>query len=242
MKSESEMFHLKIYGRRAIDRIQIYGQWLTRHQPVLPFKKEVFPWIVTVPRRNMSRTLTSPSSLPTHAENLTTRTNELSISLAQSINARAPLDDALKKLQALVPEVVRLRGLVDGREPTNGLIGRFGYAQDTEDDEHAVRTRLGVVGRVGDVFGTSERVGGKVRLLDGRVGRVREAVERVGEVMEFKVSCRTSGASEVSGRVGRRSQVGKSCQGKLLGSLFEKSSDIEQRRQRIQGSCKAKKS
>jgi hypothetical protein len=185
---KSEMFHLKIYRTRAIDRIQIQGVVNTTSTSTCPLNQQVFPSILTVPRRNMSRTLTSPSSLPTHAENLTTRTNELSIHLAQSINARAPLDDALKKLQALVPEVVRLRGLVDGREPTNGLIGRFGYAQDTEDDEHAVRTRLGVVGRVGEVFGTSERVGGKVRLLDGRVGRVREAVERVGEVMEFKVS------------------------------------------------------
>jgi hypothetical protein len=37
---------------------------------------------------------------------------------------------------------------------------------------------------------TSERIGGKVARLDGRMGRVREAVARVGEVMELKVSTR----------------------------------------------------
>jgi hypothetical protein len=135
----------------------------------------------------MARHLTHPSALATHSEHLTTRSNELSIALNSAISDHKPITDAVHNLQALVPEVIRLRGLVDGRDLQKGVIGRFGYAQDVEEDEEVLKARLGVVGRVGEVFGTSERVGGKVRRLDGRLGRVREAVARVGEVMEFKV-------------------------------------------------------
>ena len=34
---------------------------------------------------------------------------------------------------------------------------------------------------------TAERVGGRVRVLDEEICRVREATERVGQVMELKV-------------------------------------------------------
>ncbi|KAJ9115203.1 hypothetical protein QFC20_001070 [Naganishia adeliensis] len=146
----------------------------------------------------MARQLTHPSALATHSEHLTTRSNELSIALNSAISDHATVDDAVHKLRTLVPDVIRLRGLVDGRDIQKGVVGRFGYAQDVEEDEEVLKARLGVVGRVGEVFGTSERVGGKVRRLDGRLGRVREAVARVGEVMEFKRESSPSEAEKLS--------------------------------------------
>ena len=138
----------------------------------------------------MSRTIIRPSELATHSEALTTRSNELSIALNAALTDRAPIDDAVARLRALVPDVRKVRGLVDGQEPKTRNAGRFGYVQDDsaieEDDRR--RMRDGFVGRVSRVWETSERVGGKVRRLDGRVGRVREAVDRLGEVVEFKVS------------------------------------------------------
>lgn len=54
---------------------------------------------------------------------------------------------------------------------------------------------------------TSERVGGKVRKLDVEVSRVKEAAERVQEVLELKVSqssaCQVIHPSDHSIRVSR---------------------------------------
>lgn len=138
----------------------------------------------------MSRTITHPSALATHSEALTARSNELSIALNAALTDRAPIDDALARLRALVPDVRTVRSLVDGREPPTEkrTVGRFGYGEDEEDENERARMRDGFVGRVTRVWETSERVGGKVRRLDGRVGRVREAVDRLGEVVELKVS------------------------------------------------------
>lgn len=46
----------------------------------------------------------------------------------------------------------------------------------------------GLVGRIGKVNEIAERIGGKVRGLDEELLRVREAGERLNEVMELKVS------------------------------------------------------
>ncbi|GHJ84675.1 hypothetical protein NliqN6_1077 [Naganishia liquefaciens] len=141
----------------------------------------------------MSRTIIHPSALATHADALSTRSNELSIALNAALTDRAQIDDALARLRALVTDVRSVRGLVDGVETPyqmkGGGLGKFGYGdeEDEEAEEDARRrTREGVVGRVARVWETSERVGGKVRRLDGRVERVREAVDRLGEVVEFK--------------------------------------------------------
>lgn len=45
-----------------------------------------------------------------------------------------------------------------------------------------------MVGRIGKVNEIAERIGGKVRGLDEELLRVREAGERLNEVMELKVS------------------------------------------------------
>ncbi|KAI5454395.1 Golgi transport complex subunit 4, variant 2 [Naganishia albida] len=150
----------------------------------------------------MSRTLTHPSALSAHSDSLSTRTNQLSLALSQSITARAPLDDALGRLRALVPEVARLRALVDGDGEAQGqgetVNDAWGYddAHEEEEEDQALRLRrgarrAGLVGRVSAVYETSESVGGKVRVLDARVGRVRHAVETVGDVIEFKTALQT---------------------------------------------------
>jgi hypothetical protein len=41
--------------------------------------------------------------------------------------------------------------------------------------------------KVSATASTAERVGGRVRILDEEMRRVREAAERVGQVMELKV-------------------------------------------------------
>lgn len=145
----------------------------------------------------MSRTITRPAALATHADALAARSNELSIALNAALTDRAPVDDALARLRALVPDVRHVRSLVDGAEPPRDkrAAGRFGYGDDEDDEDERARLRDGFVGRVARVWETSERVGGKVRRLDGRVGRVREAVDRLGQVVEFKVSLRRSSHS-----------------------------------------------
>lgn len=201
-----EMFHLKISTPRAIERMQI----MMAPYPLLippslisllpsPYPSPLsLPPIPPIPPP-MSRTLTHPSALSAHSDSLSTRTNQLSLALSQSITARAPLDDALGRLRALVPEVARLRALVDGDGEAQGQGGTlkdaWGYddAHEQEEEDQALRLRrgarrAGLVGRVSAVYETSESVGGKVRVLDARVGRVRHAVEIVGEVIEFKVS------------------------------------------------------
>lgn len=45
----------------------------------------------------------------------------------------------------------------------------------------------GLLERVRKVWETSERVGGKVRRLDVEVGRVKESVDIVSEVIDLKV-------------------------------------------------------
>lgn len=55
-----------------------------------------------------------------------------------------------------------------------------GHDMYEEEDE-------GLVERVRKVWETSERVGGKVRRLDVEVGRVKESVDIVSEVIDLKV-------------------------------------------------------
>lgn len=83
---------------------------------------------------------------------------ELSNSLTQLLKAREPIVSSLTRLESLVPQLDELQ--VDAALLSN---------------------------RVSNTAKTAERVGSRVRSLDEEMGRVREAGDRVGQVMELKV-------------------------------------------------------
>lgn len=62
----------------------------------------------------------------------------------------------------------------------------------------------GLVGRIGKVNEIAERIGGKVRGLDEELLRVREAGERLNEVMELKVRTTRATDKAKKGEGGRR--------------------------------------
>lgn len=86
---------------------------------------------------------------------------ELSASLAQLLAQREPIVQSLDRLQTLEPHL---------------------------DDLHYDASLLS--GKVSATARTAERVGGRVRSLDEEMQRVRDAGERVGQVMELKVCAR----------------------------------------------------
>jgi hypothetical protein len=83
---------------------------------------------------------------------------ELSNSLTELLNARDPIIMSLDRLHSLASHLHGLR--LDASLLLN---------------------------KVSQTAETAERVGGQVRSLDDEMGRVREAGERVGQVMELKV-------------------------------------------------------
>ncbi|KAJ9104524.1 hypothetical protein QFC21_002020 [Naganishia friedmannii] len=135
----------------------------------------------------MARNITDPTQLLTHQSVLADRSNELSIALNARLTERDTVDRAVGRLRALVPRVSSVRESVDGRvkEEDGGVLGLQGTWNVTKGEREEEREG-GLVERVGKVYETSERIGGKVARLDGRMNRVREAVGRVGEVMELK--------------------------------------------------------
>ncbi|KAF7295237.1 Cog4 domain-containing protein [Mycena indigotica] len=84
---------------------------------------------------------------------------QLSNSLSELLSAREPIVASLARLQSLIPSLDTL----------------------TEDATLLSRT-------VSATATTAERVGGRVRSLDEEMRRVREAADRVGQVMELKTS------------------------------------------------------
>lgn len=84
---------------------------------------------------------------------------EVSNSLAELLNARDPIITSLNRLHSLYSHLHGLR----------------------LDASH-------LLNKVSQTAQTAERVGGQVRLLDDEMGRVREAGERVAQVMELKVN------------------------------------------------------
>ncbi|KAJ9115022.1 hypothetical protein QFC22_005350 [Naganishia vaughanmartiniae] len=146
----------------------------------------------------MARAITEPTQLLTHQSALADRSNELSIALNARLTERDTVDVAVGRLRALVPRVKGVRESVDGRpkEEDGGILGLRGTRNGGGEDEDGER-QGGLVERVGKVYETSERIGGKVARLDGRMNRVREAVGRVGEVMELKDPTETTGRESV---------------------------------------------
>lgn len=83
---------------------------------------------------------------------------ELSNALSELLEAREPIVQALDRLHSLVPKIDELQ-------------------QDA-----ALLT-----GRVSRTAQTADRVSGRVQLLDEEMKRIREAGDRVGQVMDLKV-------------------------------------------------------
>ncbi|KDR81347.1 hypothetical protein GALMADRAFT_239193 [Galerina marginata CBS 339.88] len=84
---------------------------------------------------------------------------ELSNSLTQLLKAREPIISSLSRLRSLTPQL----------------------------DELQVDASL-LANKVSNTAKTAKRVGSRVRSLDEEMGRVREAGDRVGQVMELKSS------------------------------------------------------
>ena len=90
---------------------------------------------------------------------LQTEEAELSNSLTELLNARDPIIKSLDRLHSLGTHLHGLR----------------------------LDTTL-LLNKVSQTAQTAERVGGQVRSLDDEMGRIREAGEHIGQVMELKVS------------------------------------------------------
>ena len=150
------------------------------------------------------RKIRTQAEIHKHLALLSQRENELSLALNEIISNRAVLDDNIRRLHTLVPKVQSLQQQVDGevdetpagRGPpgshhlnesdTNGP--QIAPVFDEFSEEDFEEEDYGLIERVRRVWITSERVGGKVRKLDVEVSRVKEATERVQEVLELRVS------------------------------------------------------
>ena len=99
------------------------------------------------------------------------------------------LNDILSSISALEAEDAELSNslsdLLSAQEPINVALSRIQSLEPFFNDLHL---EAGVLAEtVSTTALTARRVGGKVRLLDEEMRRVREAGEKVGQVMELKV-------------------------------------------------------
>jgi len=114
--------------------------------------------IMTTDQRRDPRTLTSLPEILSCLSSFQSEEAELSNSLAELLKARDPIVSSLQRLQSLIPQFDELQ--LDA----------------------SVLTK-----KVSATAKTAERVGSKVKSLDEEMGRVREAGDRVGQVMDLKV-------------------------------------------------------
>lgn len=112
------------------------------------------------------RTLLS-SALLSHLSTLQSLESSISQDLHTLLSDRTPINSAHAGLRSLLPQIELVESQVSG---VNGS------------------REEGLVSRIGRVNEIAERVGGKVRDLDLELQRVREASDRLGEVMELKAS------------------------------------------------------
>lgn len=110
-------------------------------------------------RRGDPRTLTSLPELLSCLSALQSEEAEHSRSLTKLLNTREPIILSLKRLNHLVPRVENLLA-----------------------DAALLSDNVTITAK------TAERVGGRVRSLDEEMGHVREAGDRVAQVMELKVA------------------------------------------------------
>lgn len=107
--------------------------------------------------RRDPRTLTTLPEILSCLSAFQSEEAELSSSLAELLKARDPIVSSLQRLQTLVPQL---------------------------DELHLDASTLNK--KVSNTAKTAERVGSKVRSLDEEMKRVREAGDRVGQVMDMK--------------------------------------------------------
>lgn len=135
-----------------------------------PFLPTASPFPTPQPEASSSRphprTLLSSELLP-HLSTLQSLESALSQDLHALLSDRTAIDSAHTRLHQLLPRIELVESEVNG---VNG----------TGDD-------AGLVQRIGKVNEIAERIGGKVRDLDLELLRVKEASERLNEVMELKV-------------------------------------------------------
>jgi hypothetical protein len=105
-----------------------------------------------------SRSITTLPALLSSLSALQSREAALSACLSDLLSAREPLVTSLSRIHALAPKL-----------------------EEIHDESITLSTRVSYTAR------TAERVGGKVRVLDEEMKRVREAADRVAQVMELKV-------------------------------------------------------
>lgn len=110
-------------------------------------------------QRPNPKTLTTLAEILSSLSSLESEEAELSTSLSELLSDREPVINSLTRVQTLVPRLNEL------------------YSEATL-----------LSGTVSVTAKTADRVGGRVRSLDEEMRRVREAGERVGHVMELKVS------------------------------------------------------
>ncbi|KAI0340154.1 COG4-domain-containing protein [Trametopsis cervina] len=113
----------------------------------------------TESQRPDPRTLTTLPDILSSLSILEQEETEVSTSLTELLADKQPIVDSLTRLHSLVP---RLNELYDEAALLSGTVSATAK--------------------------TADRVGGRVRLLDEEMKRVREAGERVGQVMELKTS------------------------------------------------------
>lgn len=109
-------------------------------------------------RRPDPRTLTTLPEVLSALSAVESEEAEISTSLTELLSEREPIDKALSRIQELAPHFDELQG-----------------------DARLLAATVSATAK------TAGRVGGRVRLLDEEMKRVREAGERVGQVMELKV-------------------------------------------------------
>ncbi len=109
-------------------------------------------------KRPNPRTLTTLPEILSALSAVESEEAEVSTSLSELLSEREPIDNALFRIQRLAPRFDELQG-----------------------EARLLSTTVSATAK------TAGRVGGRVRLLDEEMRRVREAGERVGQVMELKV-------------------------------------------------------
>ncbi|KAJ7684832.1 COG4 transport protein-domain-containing protein [Mycena polygramma] len=105
------------------------------------------------------RSLTNLADILSSISEFQSEEAQLSNSLSDLLSARDPIVASLARLQALVP-----------------------HLDDLQNEAVLLSSTVSATAQ------TAERVGGRVRSLDEEMRRVREAGDRVGQVMELKVS------------------------------------------------------
>lgn len=109
--------------------------------------------------RPSPRSLTTLPDILSSLSSLQAEEAELSTSLTNLLSSQDPILASLARLRAIGPHLDELR--LDAS-----------LLSDT----------------VSSTAKTAERIGGRVRILDEEMKRIREASERVGQVMELKVA------------------------------------------------------